>query len=181
MWKQLGLIVSELEDRPSAEAVTAAAFRQLLRAHGAGDRVAVWSATSAFCMRLRLLLRHLLSREASWDSKGRYLEGFGLSSRIFYSDVDRVIRLADVMVWGMTADPRGGQWAEPFKADMVLATDMSDLTSYTVRFGDRREFPGEDFQSSLLRIERELENGLIEWAFVFSHQASVAYGTQPRA
>jgi hypothetical protein len=172
MWKQLGLIVTDLENRPSNEAVVAAAFRQLLRAHGAGDRVAVWSATGAFCMRLRLLLGDLLSREPSWDSKGRWLEGFGLSSHIFYCDEDRVIRLADAMVWGLTADPCGGQWAEPFKADMALTADMSDLASYTIRFGDRREFPGEDFQSSLSRIERELEAGVIEWAFVFRHEAA---------
>jgi hypothetical protein len=173
MWQQLGLIITDLENRPSKEAVAAAVFRQLLRAHGAADRVAVWSASSAFRTRLRLLLGELLSREYAWDSKGRCLEGFGLSSRIFYHEADRVIRLADAMVWVLTANPCGGQWAEPFKAHMALTADMNDLASYTIHFGDRREFPGEDFQSSLARIERELENGLIEWTFVFRHQAAV--------
>ena len=173
MWKQLGMIVTDLEKTPSKEAIAAATFRQLLRAHGAADPVAIFSATGAFCMRLRLLLGDLLSREPSWDSKGRWLEGFGLSSsRVFYSEADRVIRLADAMVWGLRADPCGSQWAEPFKAEMALAVDMSDLASYTVRFGDRREYPGEDFQSSLSRIERDLEAEAIEWAFVFRHTAA---------
>ena len=123
MWQQLGLIITDLENRPSKEAVAAAAFRQLLRAHGVADRVAVWSATSAFRTRIRLLLGELLSREPSWDSKGRCLEGFGLSSRTFYRELDRVIRLADAMVWVPTADPCGGQWAEPFKAEMSLTAD----------------------------------------------------------
>lgn len=176
MWKQLGLIVTDLEERPSKGAMVAAAFRQLLRAHAAGDRVAVWSAAGAFCMRLRLLLRDLLRNEPSWDSKGRWLEGFGLSSRILYRDADRIIRLADAMVWGLTANHRAGQWAAPFEAEMVLTADLSDLTSYTIRFGDRREFPGEEFQASLSRIERELEAGAIEWIFVFRHEAA---GGQP--
>lgn len=181
MWKQLGLIVTDLEKRPGNGALVAAAFRQLLRAHDAEDRVAVWSATGAFGMRLRLLLGDLLTREPSWDSKGRWLEGFGLSSsRILYRDADRIIRLADAMVWGLRADPCGGQWAEPFEADMALTADTSDLASYTVRFGDRRGFSGEDFQSSLSRIERDLKAGVIEWAFVFRHEAGGLCGASPQ-
>jgi hypothetical protein len=174
MWQQLGLVINDLENRPSREAVAAAAFRQLLRAQAAADRVAVWSATSAFYSRLRLILREFLSREPAWDSKGRCLEGFGLSSRILYHQADRVIQLADAMVWVSTDDTCGGQWAEPFKADMTMTADMDDLDSYTIQFGDRRKFPGEDFQSSLARIERELKNGLTEWAFVFRFQAAAA-------
>ena len=119
-----------------------------------------------------MILHELLSREPAWDSNERCLEGFGLSSRILYHQADRVIRLADAMVWVSTKDPCGGQWAEPFKADMTMTADMDDLDSYTIHFGDRREFPGEGFQSSLVRIERELKNGLTEWAFVFRSQAA---------
>jgi hypothetical protein len=168
MWKHLGLIVTDFENTPGKEAVIAAAFRQLLRAHIAADRIAIWSATSVFCTRLRLWLGDLLSREASWDSKGRWLEGFGLSSsRILYHEADRVIRLADAMVWGLSANPGGAQWAEPFMLEMTLTLDLSDLASYTVHFGDRSEHPGEEFQFSLSRIERELETNVIDWAFVF--------------
>jgi hypothetical protein len=172
MWQQLGMSITDLEDRPGQRSLIAAAFRQLLRAHVAGDRVAVWLATGAFRTRLRLWLGDLLSREPSWDAKARWLEGLGLSSRIAYHEVDRAVQLADAMVWGLRSDPRGGQWAAPFQADMALTPDMSDLASYTVHFGDRRGFPEEDFQSSLSRIERELEEGRIEWAFIFRHEAA---------
>jgi hypothetical protein len=164
MWKQLGLVITDLEKRPSREAVVAASFRQLLWAHDAGDTIAVWLATSSFCTRLRLLLGDLLAHEPSWDSKVRWLDGFG--NRILYHAPDR-IRVADAMVWGLRADVGGRQWADPFEADMGLTADMSDLASYTIRFGDRREFPGEDLQDSHSRIERELESGTIEWSFVF--------------
>jgi hypothetical protein len=172
MWKQLGLIISDLEERPSNAAKVAASLRQLLRAHDARDRIAIWSSSAAFSMRLRLFLRDLLSHEPSWDSKGRWFEGLGLSSRILYREADRTIRMADAMVWGPRPDVGARQWAGPFEAEMVLTADISDLASYTVRFGDRREHPGEDFQSSLSRIERELEAGVIEWAFVFRRAAA---------
>jgi hypothetical protein len=172
MWQQLGLNITDLENRPRQQSLVAAAFRQLLRAHDLGDRVAVWLATGAFRTRLRLWLGDLLSQESSWDSKARWLEGLGLSSRILYDDEDRAVRLANAMVWGLRSDPCGGQWAAPFKVDMALTPDLSDLASFTVHFGNRREFPSEDFQGSLSRIERELEDGRIEWAFVFRHEAS---------
>jgi len=172
MWKQLGLIISDLEERASNEALVAASFRQLLRAHEARDRIAIWSSSGAFCMRLRLFLRDLLSREPSWDSKGRWFEGLGLSSRILYREADMTIRVADAMVWGLWPDSGARQWAGPFEAEMLLTPDMSDLASYTVRFGDRRDYSGEDFQSSLARIERDLEAGATEWAFVFRREAA---------
>src|SRR4051794_39413361 len=119
MWQRLGLWVTDLETVPSKEAGIAAAFRQLLRARDAGDRIAVYSATGAFSMRVRVLLRELLKGEPSWDSTRRGLEGFGLSSSgILYRADARVIRLADAMVWVRQADPCGGQWAEPFEAEM---------------------------------------------------------------
>jgi hypothetical protein len=77
------------------------------------------------------------------------------------------------MVWGLRKDPCDGQWAAPFMANITFAAEISDVVAYTIQFGDRREFPGEDLQSSLVRIERELENGQIEWAFVFRHDLAV--------
>jgi hypothetical protein len=164
MWRQLGLNISDLEERPSRGAIVAASFRQLLRAYDAGDEIAIWTATGSFCMRLRLFIRDLLSRKPAWDSKGRWLEGFG--NRILYHEPGR-IRVADAMVWGLRPDVGARQWADPFEADLELTADRRDLASYTVRFGDRREFPGEDFQSSLSRIEGDLKGGTVEWAFVF--------------
>ncbi len=171
MWKQLGLLISDFEQKPSNEALVAASLRQLLRAHDATDRVAMFSAAAAFSMRLRLFLRHLLWQEPSWDSKGCEFEGFGLTSRILYREAYRTVRLADAMVWGLRPDVGDQQWAGPFEAEMVLTTDMSDLASYILRFGDRNEYPGEDFQTSLSRIERDLQAGGIDWAFEFRREA----------
>jgi hypothetical protein len=127
-----------------------------------------------FSAAIRFLLGDLLAGEQSWDSKARWLEGFGISSsRIWYHETDRSVRLADAMVWVLREDPCGGQWAAPFRAEIQFAAEIGDLAAYTIQFGDRREFPGEDFQSSLARIERELEDGRIEWAFVFRHALAV--------
>jgi hypothetical protein len=167
MWKQLGLTIEDLEKRPSNEVVLATSLRQLLRAHDEGDRIAIWLASGAFFARTCLFLRDLMREQPSWDSKDRWFEGLGLSSRISYRDSDRTVHMVDAMVWGLRPDVGNRQWAEPFMLEMVLTPDMRDLASYTVRFGDRREHPGEDFQLSLSRIERELEAGVIDWAFVF--------------
>jgi hypothetical protein len=35
-----------------------------------------------------------------------------------------------------------------------------------------RSIPEEDFQSSISRVEREMESGSIEWAFVFRRTGS---------
>jgi hypothetical protein len=172
MWMQLALTVSDLQESPSNEALVAASLRQLLRAHDAGDRIAIWSSSGAFFMRLRLFLHDLLAREPAWDSHGTWFEGLGLSHRILYDPDDRTIRIADAMVWDRRPDVGARQWAGPFEAESVLTADMSDLASYTIRFGDLREHPEEDFQTSLLRIERDLEAGLIDWAFEFRREAA---------
>jgi hypothetical protein len=170
MWMRLGLNISDLEKRPSGGAIVAASFRQLLRAYDADDQVALWEETGSFCMRIRLFIRDLLALEPSWDSKGRWLEGFG--NGILYKEPGR-IHVADAMVWGLRPDIGPRMWADPFEVHMELTADRSDLASYTVRFGDRRGFPGEDFQSSLSRIKRDLEDGTVEWAHMYSSDLSV--------
>ncbi len=76
------------------------------------------------------------------------------------------------MVWGKSPDVGARQWAGPFEAELVFTADMGDLASYTIRFGDLRQFPDEDFQTSLSRIERDLKAGVVEWAFVFRREAT---------
>jgi hypothetical protein len=163
MWERLDLTIADLEKTPGRGEGVAASFRQLLRAWDTDDVVAAWSATSAFSTRLRLLLRDLLSREPSWDSQGRYLEGLSDHEVLFQRPVR--VRVPGVMVWGPRDLSR--QSCEPFEADLEFTPDMCDVASYTVRFGDRRSFPDESFQDSLGRIPREIDGGLIEWAFVF--------------
>jgi hypothetical protein len=75
----------------------------------------------------------------------------------------------------------GRQWAEPFEAEMALTEGLADLAWYTVRFGDRRAFPGEDFQTSLARIEGEVATGVIEWAFVFRREPGEPSGASAQA
>lgn len=166
MWEELGLNVTRLEGRPTRGGRVAAAFRQLLRAHDADDAVAASQATGQFCMSLRLLLRDLLSREASWDSKGRWIEGFAENRVLFLRP--RRVRVPDSIVWGLRADVGGPQWAEPFEAVLDLRPDLSDLASYTMRAGDMRAFPGEDLMSSLTRIRSEAETGCTVWRYVWS-------------
>lgn len=166
MWEQLGLNITNLEARPTRGECVAAAFRQMLRAYDADDAVAAWQATSAFCTRLRLLLNDLLTRETSWDSKGRWLEGFAENRVLFHRPLQ--VRVPDAIVWGLRADVGGPQWAEPFDATLELRPDLSDLASYTIRAGDLRSFPGEDLQSSLSRIKSEAASDSVAWRYGWS-------------
>jgi hypothetical protein len=166
MWEELGLNITSLESRPTRAGCIAAAFRQLLRAHEADDTVAAWQATGSFCMCLRLLLKDLLSREASWDSKGRWLEGFAENRVLFLRP--RQVRVRDAIVWGLRADVGGPQGAEPFDAELELRPDLSDLASYTIRAVDMRSFPGEDLQSGLSRIKADAASGKIVWRYAWS-------------
>jgi len=166
MWEQLGLNIGNLEDRPTRGECVAAAFRQLLRAYDADDAVAAWLATSSFCMTLRLLLGDLLSREATWDSKGRWLEGFAENRVLFLRP--RQVRVLDAMRWGLRAKVSGPLWSEPFDATLELRPDLSDLASYTIRAGDARPFPGEDLQSGLSRIKSEAASDGIAWKYVWT-------------
>lgn len=165
MWEVLGLSIGDLEKRPGRGESVAARFRQLLRAYEAEDVIAVWTATSSFAVSLRLLLEELLSCEPSWDRRGRWFEG--LATHRFLFRTPNRIRASCPMVWGLRSNVGGRLWAEPYQADLELTPDWSDLASYTIRFGDRRGFPEEDFQCSLSRITTEIESGEIEWAFVF--------------
>ena len=166
MWEELRLNITSLGSRPTREECVAAAFRQLLRAHEADDAVAAWQATGSFCMWLRLLLKDLLSREASWDSKGRWLDGFAENRVLFLRP--RRVRVLDAIVSGLRADVGGPQWAEPFDAELELRPDLSDLASYTIRVVDMRSFPGEDLQRSLSRIKADAARGNIVWRYAWS-------------
>lgn len=166
MWEELGLNITSLEGRPTREECVAAAFRQLLRAHEADDAVAAWQATGSFCMSLRLLLKDLLSREVTWDSKGRWLDGFAENRVLFLRP--RQVCVRDAIVWGLRADVGGPQWAEPFDAALELRPDLRDLASYTIRAVDMRSFPREDLQSSLSRINADAASGNIAWRYVWS-------------
>lgn len=165
MWEQFGLVITDFDERPSRGAKVAASFRQLLRAYEAGDAVAVWLASSTFGVSIRLFLNDLLSHEPAWDVKGRWLDGLSEHKFLFRRPVR--VRLSCSMVWGLRANVGGRQWAEPFEADLELTPDLSDLASYTIRFSDKRTFPGEDLQSNLSRISEELETGAIVWGFEF--------------
>jgi hypothetical protein len=171
MWVQLGQSLMDFEPRPSRGERVAAAFRQLLRAHDAGDALAGWLASTSFSVSLRILLQDLLSREPSWDSKGRWLDG--LSEHRFLLQRPARVRVSCAMVWGLRRNVGESQWAEPFDADLEFTPDLSDLASYAVRFGDQRTFPGEDSQSGMSRIAVDLKNGDIVWAFHFRHDESV--------
>lgn len=166
LWEELGLNITSLECRPTREESVAAAFRQLLRAHEAVDAVAACQATGSFCMRLRVLLKDLLSREPSWDSRGRWIEGFAENRVLFLAP--RRVRVLDAIVWGLREDV--GRWlrAEPFGADLELRPDLSDLASYTIRAVDMRSFLGEDLQTSLARIRDDAVSGHVEWRYTWA-------------
>lgn len=174
MWEELGLNITSLEGRPTREECVAAAFRQLLRAHETDDAVAAWQATSSFCMSLRLLLKDLLSREVTWDSKGRWLDGFAENRVLFLRPCQVSVR--DAIIWGLRADVGGPQWAEPFDAKLELRPDMKDLASYTIRAVDVRSFPGEDLQGGLPRIKAQAESGDITWRYVWSKPGTCEAG-----
>jgi len=160
----LGLTVENLGFAPSQGQSIAASLRQLRRAYDADDLIAAWKASGAFSANLRWLVHDCLRREPAWDSKGRWLEG--MTHNFLYREPGS-LRASGAMVWGLRSDPGGGQWADPIEVELVLSPDLDALTSYLIRFGDIRRFPDEDFQESLLRIKRELEDGEIEWAFTF--------------
>jgi hypothetical protein len=164
MWEQLGLTVENLGFAPSRGQCIAASLRQLRRSYAADDLIAAWQASGAFSMNLRFLVSDCLRREPAWDSKGRWLEGMDHN---FLFREPGGLWASGAMVWGLKSDPCGRTWADPIEVELVLSPDLDALTSYLIRFGDIRKFPEEGLQESLRRIARELEDGGIEWAFIF--------------
>jgi hypothetical protein len=162
-------IATTVEAFPSNEECIAALVRQLLRARGARDQVAVWLTTNALCSRLCSLLADLLSGEPAWDAKGRWLDHF--ARRDVSIDLPDRVRVAGPLVWGLEANPSGPEWAEPFEAELEFSAALRQLVGYTVRFGDRRAFPGEGLRQGIARIVGDIEGRAVEWAFVFRRPA----------
>jgi hypothetical protein len=165
-------IATTVEEFPSNEECIAALARQLLRARGARDQIAVWLATNALCSRLCSLLADLLSSEAAWDSERRWLDNF--ARRHVSIDPPARVRVAGPLIWGFQANPSGTEWAEPFEAELEFSPGLRQLAGFTIRFGDRRAFPGEGLRQSVARIVGDIEGSAVEWAFVFRHPAASA-------
>jgi len=166
MWECFGISITDLEDRPTRGERLAAAFRQLERAHTNNDVLAAWQATASFAISFRRLLEELLSQEASWDTKGRWIDGLA-GNKVFYRR-PRKLRVIDEMIWGLKASVGGKQWAEPLRADFELTPDLLDLTSYTIRLGKSNILAGDVLQSGSPPDNVEAEESISEWRYVWS-------------
>jgi hypothetical protein len=127
--------MSEWVERYEVE--LAAWVRQYMRARHAGDEVATRLGRRCVIGCLSRLLSAHLESAVSWNSDERWIDGL-VGAQFVAESTDR-ITVNGQMVWGMTADAGGPQWAEPFEADVHIDWEAQKLRKYSIRFGDHRE------------------------------------------
>lgn len=114
-----------------------ALIRQLMRARAANDALAVQLEQVSICSMLGCLLSTRLERSVNWDSSERWIDS-AVGARIEIKPPDEITVRAR-MVWGLTADAGGRQWAEPFEAHVRLASADGEIHAYRLKFSDHEE------------------------------------------
>jgi hypothetical protein len=161
----LGEEINIEQQFPDNQVCIAALSRQLRRAQDAGDEVAAWLMTNALCSRLCSLLGDLLTREPSWDSEGRWLDAL-FRRRVVFESPER-LRVTGPLVWGLSSDTAGPQWAGPFDAVLQFSDGLRELEAYTIRFGERNKPVSEVLREDIDRIMERLAAGAVAWSYEF--------------
>ncbi len=130
----------------------------------------MWLAAGTLGISLRGLLKDLLSGEPDWKSRGHWIDR--LCHRAVSLESPTRCIVSGPMIWGLSEDVGGPQYAWPFEAELTLAVGYSELVGYMVRFGDLRPIPDEPLPDCCRRITLDIERGSIEWAYVIRSTAA---------
>jgi hypothetical protein len=100
-----------------------------------------------FSSALAYLLAEHLKTDPAWNSRQCWIDGL-INTHITLLK-KRSLRLNGRMVWGLTRDIGGAQWAEPFEAVLVITEDH--ILRYALWFADQRKQSRKVSRSGFLR------------------------------
>jgi hypothetical protein len=114
----------------------AAEGRQLFRALTAYDPKAIEVCLVYLGHYLVKTLGRHLRAQPEWDAQTRWLDG--LVDVDFEAELPWLLRIKASLVWGLSSNPGGDQWQEPFEFELHLWPRTGALRGYRFRFADRR-------------------------------------------
>ena len=141
-------------------------IRQYLSSLSAGDSVEVRESSIEVCWTLTLLLSDHLELGSSWPHKQRWLDGI-IEAEVSAAERDG-IAIRGWVVWGLSENPGGKQWAEPFQSE--IQAPQRRRYSYRLRFGDAEGLPNKLIEFGLyevISLQKQAVWGQQEYSYEF--------------
>ena len=108
-------------------------IRRYLASLSRGDSVGEQESSWQICAALTRLLSHHLELSSPWPHKQRWLDGL-IDAQVCAQPAN-IILVYGEMVWGLSANPGGNQWGEPFEA-VIKISKKPQIDTYRMKFGN---------------------------------------------